>query len=98
MHGSEYDGALRASSVHYGEDILGPLLDRRQIGGRNGIGEAHTALVEDKEPAERRQAPEEVGDQRFLPLRFHMGVPTRDEVGTELGGRRPAGEPRGDFR
>jgi hypothetical protein len=61
---------LRAGRVHDGPDVVDPLLQGRRPGYR--VGQSGSALVEQDQRREGRQAFEECDRVRFLPPQLQM--------------------------
>jgi hypothetical protein len=69
----------RTRGIHDRADVVHPLLQGVQRSQRHGVGDARPALVEAKEPAERRQAAKEARERRLLPHHLDIAGPRRDE-------------------
>src|SRR6516162_3100317 len=68
---AEQRGTLGTGGIHHGADIVHPLFERRDAG--HTIGEAGTALVEEDQPRERREATKEIRPLRHLPEQVDVG-------------------------
>jgi hypothetical protein len=79
-HDAAVERAVDGSSfgscvVQHRANVVHPLLERGQRLERHGIGEPDPSLVEDDDPAERSEAPEELRHERDFPPAFDVALP-----------------------
>ncbi len=74
---------FRAHRVEDGRDVGHELLEGRQRGGRDRVGQAGPPLVEHDQAPEPRQTLPELGERRHIPLGLHMTEPLveQEDVG-----------------
>jgi len=65
-------------SIHHGLEVVFALLDPRKVGGGDAIRQAHSALVEHREPAERCEPLVEVCELGVLPSVLEVGSESGD--------------------
>ena len=78
----EQRSALGADRLEDRADVVHPLLEGRQLGVGDAVGEPRAALVEEDEAREGGEALEEVHHRRLLPHHLDVRDPARhiDEV------------------
>ena len=74
---AEQDRALGADGVHHRQHVVHPLLER--LRGRDRVRQPAAALVEDDQPAERGEPPQEVRGRRVLPVLLDVRQPLRHQ-------------------
>ena len=76
---AEHDCPLGADRVHHGAHVVHARLQVGQAIGRDPVGEARAALVEEDEPPHRSEPPVEAGELRVLPAGLEGADPAVHE-------------------
>ena len=79
LAGAGDHGTLEADGVHDRGHVVHPVLERRELPGRDRIGQADPVLVERDQPAERGEAAQIVRIARQIPPCLDMAEPRGDE-------------------
>ena len=83
--------ALGPDRLHHGAHVVHPLLERRQAILGHAVGQAGAALVEQDQPAERRQPAIERRQGRRLPRHLDVGDVAADDDQVDRARRPPPG-------